>query len=270
MTPPSGTATAERLLAPLRAQPQRTAILCDIDGTLAPIVEHSELASVPPATRRVLAQLAGRYALVACVSGRRTGKAREMVGVDSILYIGNHGLERLEPGAEEPSVDPAIAPLAARVRQFAADHFTPALEELGVSLEDKDAIWVFHWRGVPDEEAAGSALQPVASAAQDAGLTPHWGRKVLEIRPTAEVDKGTAVAALLQDRRLANALFGGDDTTDVDAFRRLRELAADATLEQAVCVGVASTETPQTVRDEADLVVEATKGFLEILEILTR
>ena len=268
MTPPPGTATAERLLAPLRAQPQRTAILCDIDGTLAPIVEHSDLASVPPPTRRVLEQLAGRYALVACVSGRQTLKARQMLGVDSILLIGNHGLERLEPGAEEPYVDPAIPPLAARARQFALEHLTPELEALGVTLEDKVEIWVFHWRGVPDEGAAASALQPVASAAQEAGLTPHWGRKVLEIRPTAAVDKGTAVAALLDGSGLAYAFYGGDDTTDLDAFRRLRQLTADGTLEGSVCVGVASNETPAAVLDEADLAVEGTGGFLQILEML--
>jgi trehalose-phosphatase len=270
MTPPPGTATAERLLAPLRDQPQRSAILCDIDGTLAPIVERSDEATVPLPTRGVLEELANRYALVACVSGRRTIKARQMVGVDSLVYIGNHGLERLDPGSDAPQIDPAIAPLAGRVREFAAAHLTPELEQLGVTLEDKDAIWVFHYRGVPDEDAAHAAIEPVASAAQDAGLQPHWGRKVLEIRPTAAVDKGTAVAALLTGRDLGHALFGGDDTTDVDAFRRLRELAEEGTLDRTACVAVTSAETPETVIDEADLVVEGTEGFLRILTILSR
>ena len=268
--PPPGTATAERLLAPLRERPRQSAVLCDIDGTLAPIVEDSAKASVPPPARRLLEELSERYALVACVSGRRTAKAREMVGLDSLLYIGNHGLERLEPGATEPATDPAIRPLAARVRAFAAEHLTPEREKLGITLEDKDAIWVFHYRGVPDEESAHAALEPVASGAEAAGLHPHWGRKVLEIRPTAAVDKGTAVAALLPGHGLAYAIYGGDDTTDVDAFRRLRALTDEGTLAGAVCVGVASPETPAGVVEEADLVVEGTEGFREILEILSR
>jgi trehalose 6-phosphate phosphatase len=112
MTPLPGMATAERLLAPLRERPQRSAILCDIDGTLAPIVARPQDAAVPAHPRQLLETLARRYALVACVSGRRATDARRMVGVDSILYLGNHGLERLEPGAEAPELDPAIRPLA--------------------------------------------------------------------------------------------------------------------------------------------------------------
>ena len=268
MTPLPGTATTERLLAPLRERPQRSAILCDIDGTLAPIVERPEDAAVPPHARRVLEELAGRYGLVACVSGRRAAEGRRIVGVDSLLYFGNHGLERLEPGAQEPVLAPEIEPLAEGVRRFATEHFVPELEQLGIALEDKDAIWAFHYRRAADEQEARAALERVAPAAQAAGLHPHWGRKVLEIRPTASVDKGTAVAAALKGRGLAYALFGGDDTTDVDAFRRLRELAGEGTLEGAVCVGVGSAESPAAVVDEADLVVAGTDGFLQVLESL--
>jgi trehalose 6-phosphate phosphatase len=269
MTPPPGPLTAERLLAPLRERPQRSAILCDIDGTLAPIVERPEDAAVPPPARRVLEELSRRYALVACVSGRRAAAARQMVGVDSLLYFGNHGLERLEPGDEAPVLAAGIGPLAEGVRKLAAERFTPELEQLGVTLEDKDAIQSFHYRRVSDEPAARAVLDQVANAAVDMDLHPRWGRKVLEIRPTAAVDKGTAVAAAVEGRGLAYALFGGDDNTDVDAFRRLEGLAAAGVLEGAVCVGVASAETPEAVVEEADLVVEGTDGFLRVLETLT-
>jgi trehalose 6-phosphate phosphatase len=268
MTPPPRTATAEHLLAPLREQPQRSAILCDVDGTLAPIAPRPEDAAVPQRARRVLEELGRRYRLVACVSGRRAAEARRIVGVDSLTYYGNHGLERLDAGAREPLLDPALRPMAERVRQFAAEHYTGDLERLGVTLEDKDAIWSFHYRGAADEQAARAALERVASAAVAQGLYPHWGRKVLEIRPTDAVDKGTAVAAALAGRDLGFALFGGDDATDIDAFRRLRALVDDAELEGAVRVGVKSVEGPAAVVDEADLVVDGTDGFLEVLEAL--
>ena len=75
---------------------------------------------------------------------------------------------------------------------------------------------------------------------------------MLEIRPTDSVDKGTAIAALLRDRALTFALYGGDDATDLDAFRELRSLSGV----EAVCVGVASDDGPSAITAEADLVVD--------------
>src|SRR5687768_17091554 len=261
MTPPPRTAPAERLLAPLRARPEASAVLCDIDGTLAPIASRPEAAVVPDRARAALAQLAQRYGLVACVTWRRAAEGRAMVGLDALTYIGNHGLERLDPGAGEPQLDPAIRAQADRVLDFATEQYTPAREARGVTLEDKDAIWSFHYRNAPDEAAARASLEDVARAAKAAGLYPHWGRKVLEVRPTADVDKGTAVAAALNGRGLAYALYGGDDVTDLDAFRRLRDLVDSGSLEGAVRVGVESDEGPREIVEEADLVVAGTDGF---------
>ncbi|MDP9188663.1 MAG: hypothetical protein M3O25_05370, partial [Actinomycetota bacterium] len=98
-------AELERLLAPLRADPQGSAILTDVDGTIAPIVERPEDAGVPEETRALLRRLAQRYALVACVSGRRAAEARQIVGLDEIAYSGNHGYELLPAGAAEPRPD---------------------------------------------------------------------------------------------------------------------------------------------------------------------
>jgi trehalose 6-phosphate phosphatase len=265
MSPAPQTLSRERILALLREQPAQTAILCDIDGTLAPVVDRPEEASVPPPTRRVLETLGGRFGLVACISGRQAKDARRMVGLDSLTYIGNHGLERLAPGADEPEVDPGVKPLGVRVRAFAYTHFDDRVRAAGVRLEDKDAIWAFHWRGAPDPDAARALLDQVAAAAREAGLVPHWGRMVLEIRPTAHVDKGTAVTAALAGAQVSAALYGGDDTTDLDAFRRLRTLQSEGALELAVCVGVSSPEGPAEIAAEADLVVGDPNEFCELL-----
>jgi trehalose 6-phosphate phosphatase len=265
MSPLPQTLPRERILALLRERPARTAILCDIDGTLAPVVERPEEASVPAPTRRVLEALCDRFAIVACISGRQAKEARRMVGLDALTYIGNHGLERLAPGAPEPEVDPGLKPLADSVRAFAQARFDDRMRAAGVRLEDKDAIWAFHWRGSPDPDRARALLEQVAEAAREAGLVPHWGRMVLEIRPTANVDKGTAVSAALAGARVSAALYGGDDTTDLDAFRRLRALQADGELELGVCVGVSSPEGPAEIAAEADFVVDDPDEFRELL-----
>src|SRR4051812_16184364 len=105
-------------LEALRADPAAAAILCDIDGTLAPIVEDPRRAGVPEPTRAVLAGLCGRYRLVARVSGRRAEAAREMVGVEEITYAGNHGLELLGPGDVVPHLDPALGDRAGTAARF--------------------------------------------------------------------------------------------------------------------------------------------------------
>ena len=257
-----------QLLAPLLERSETAAIICDIDGTIAPIAARAEEARVPAETRELLAHLSRRYKLVACVSGRRAADARRLVGIESLTYVGNHGLERLEPGAAHADASASLAEHAATVRSFATSAYTPPLRQMGVRLEDKDAIWAFHWRGAPDEKAASRALAEVATAATESGLQPHWGRKVLEIRPPTKIDKGTALARLVGDAGVESALYGGDDTTDLDAFRALRELQGQGMIEDAVCVGVASEEGPSEIRTEADLVVDGPTGFRELLSEL--
>jgi trehalose 6-phosphate phosphatase len=235
---------ANRLLEPLSAEPGRAAILLDVDGTLAPIVARPELAEVPDPTRAELRRLAGRYALVACISGRTGADAHRLVGVDGIAYVGVHGLE-LAPDAgawREP------------LRTFAAVDW-PWIEDKGLTV-------AFHWREAPDEEAARAELEAVASRAEAVGLEARWGRKVLELRPPIDADKGTAVRALLTERGLRRALYAGDDTTDLDAFRGL------GGLEVAVRVAVASPEAPPGLREAADLVVGSPAELLDVLELL--
>lgn len=250
----------------LRERPGATALLFDVDGTLAPIVERAELASVPERTRDLLGRLPGRYGLVACVSGRRALDARRVVGLDGVTYIGNHGYELLEPGAAEPTIDPAAAARAERPAQFVAGLDADALAAVGLRLEDKGAIQALHWRGAADEARAEAEAEAVAARAQRAGLVPRRGRKVLELRPVAGIDKGSAVHRLLVERApLAAALYAGDDRTDLDAFRALRALERSGRVGRAVCVGVASDEGPDEIVTGADIVLDGPAAVADLI-----
>ncbi len=253
------------LLEPLRAEPARAAILTDVDGTLAPIVARPEQAAVPAEAREALAALSERYGLVGCISGRRAAEARRLVGVEGIAYSGNHGLELLLPGEEESRLDPALGrPDAAA--SFLARLDAGALAAAGLRVEDKGPIQALHWRGADDEAGAEALAQEVAEQAGEVGLHPHWGRMVLELRPLAAVGKDRAVRALLTSSELA--VYAGDDTTDLDAFRGLRELRAEGELRTALCVGVVSPEAPAALTAESDLTVDGPAGWLAILRDL--
>jgi trehalose 6-phosphate phosphatase len=230
-----------RLLA---AEPERAAVLLDVDGTLAPIAGRPEDASVPEATRGELARLAGRYALVACVSGRPRTEVERMVGVAGVAVVGEHGLE----------LAPEAAAWTDRVAEFARGVDWPA--------ERKPLSVSFHFRRADDQEAARAYLTRVADAAEAEGLVPRWGRMVLEVRPPVAADKGTAVRTLVTRAAVRRALYAGDDRTDVDAFRGLDSL------ELGVRVAVGSAEAPPELLAAADLVVHGTDGVLELLHRL--
>jgi trehalose 6-phosphate phosphatase len=272
-TVPTAASLAEAL-APMRADPAHSAILLDIDGTLAPIVRHAADAQVSETTRGLLIEIAQRYGTVACVSGRAAAVARRIVAIGSIAYVGNHGCERLAPGATEVVLDPEIAPWIAKIRAFADSIDTDALARLRVRKEDKGPIFGFHWRGAPDQDAALAAVREVETKARAENLEVHWGRKVLEVRPPLPIDKGRGVSSLLEAAagRVAGAgpvtrgLYIGDDETDTDAFRGLREALGDG----ALCLGVRSDETPSELERQADLMVEGTAGVREVLRGLLR
>jgi trehalose 6-phosphate phosphatase len=231
------------LLQPLREAPERSALILDVDGTLAPIVARAELAEVPNSTRVELSRLVGRYLLVACVSGRPGAEAERLVGVDGVRYVGNHGLE----------LDPRAEALAGRIASFR--------ESIGREVEDKGLTLSYHFREAGDESVARKELEAIAQRARHEGLAARWGRKVLEIRPEIDADKGTAVRALLDESGATRALYAGDDTTDLDAFNGL----AASDLEHFVRVAVASDEVPPALLEAADLMVNEPGGLATLL-----
>ena len=232
-------------LAALAEDPAHAALFFDVDGVLAPIVEAPEDARVPAETRHELARLTERYALVACVTGRTSAFAREIVGVDGMRYVGQHGLE-LDPAAEE---------WGGRIRAF-------ALATGWTDLELKPLTVAFHYRRAADREAAREQLEAVAAAALAEGFRTKWGRYLVEIVPPVDASKGTAVRALLLETGLKRALYAGDDVTDLDGF-----LALDG-LDVAVRVAVSSAEGPTELAALADLVVGSTWALLDLMRQL--
>jgi trehalose 6-phosphate phosphatase len=265
---PPPAATLAEALAPLRADPARAAVLLDVDGTLAPIVRHADEATVPEATRAVLIQIANRYGLVACVSGRRAAIARQIVSLGTIAYVGNHGAETLRPGTTQADVDREAAAWQRRVHQFCEGAYSEEVQRARVRLEDKGPIVAFHWRGAPDEEHAAALARRLGDAAEQAGFRTHWGRKVLEVRPPIALDKGRGVHGLLRDADLDAAVYVGDDRTDLDAFRALRECVEGGRLQHALCVGVRSDETPAELEQGSDVLVDGPRGVRLLLETL--
>jgi trehalose-phosphatase len=205
--------------------------------------------------------------MVGAISGRRAADVRGRMGLDGVAYAGNHGLELLLPGADAVQPDPSVAGREAEATEFLAGLDGERLA-VGLRQEDKGPIQALHWRGSADEAAAETRAREIAIEAGKAGLEPRWGRKVLELRPVGGGGKGVAVASLLAEDGVDRVVFAGDDRTDLDAFRRLRELQEEGQLSAAVCVGVLSPEAPAELAEESDVTVGGLDGWLAILEWL--
>ena len=239
-------------------------LLLDIDGTLSPIAPRPDVAVVPAATQRVLKELSLTPGVhVAVISGRSVQDARRLVGVPGLWTIGNHGFE-LAPPDQPPSVREDVLQFADRVR--AAGRRAIALGERvpGVVVEDKRWTLSVHYR-LAEPAAIPQLADEVHAIAQDYGLVVTHGKKILELRPPIQIDKGSAAVELaatlgaLADG--ASLLAAGDDRTDEDMFRALRARVPS-------CVTVRVGEDASAQDTAAEFRIPDPAAMRELLEVV--
>lgn len=253
----------ERLEA-WREDPKSAAILTDIDGTLAPIAPTPAEASVPEELKELLAELDRKYLLLAGVSGRKTEEARDLIGLDHATYFGNHGFEIMREG--EVEIIPEALPYMEKIEELES-LCHKELDPLGAFVEDKGITASVHFRNAPPD-VGEQCVAFVREHGERLGLRVTVGRGVVEARPPIKTDKGTAVRTLVEEYEPKRAMFLGDDTTDLDAFRELERLREEGTLEEILRVGVESEEGPPEIVSEADIVVGGVEGVGEVLRAL--
>jgi trehalose 6-phosphate phosphatase len=202
---------------------RRLALFLDYDGTLSPIAPRPELATLPAATREVLARLAERLP-VAVLSGRGREDVAALVGLPELVYAGSHGFDIAGPGLRYELDETIPRTIAAAARRLETDLAgTP-----GVLVEPKRFAVAVHYRLVADADL------PKVEAAVDTVRRHHpelkktHGKKVFELRPAIDWDKGKALEWLLDRLTAAGGepepssylpIYLGDDDTDEDAFR---------------------------------------------------
>jgi trehalose 6-phosphate phosphatase len=244
--------------------PDKVAVLTDIDGVLAPIVPTPDMSEVPEELRELLRHLSGRCRVVAGVSGRAAKDALRLVGLDEVVYYGNHGFEILRD--DEVEIVPEAAPYKEAVEELERKA-REELEPLGAFVEEKGITASIHYRNA-SPEVGERCKEFVEREGERLGLRITVGRGVVEARPPIRADKGTATRKVVEEYEPGKALFMGDDTTDLDAFRELEALREEGVLSEILRIGVKSEEGPLEIVSEADLVVEGTQGVEEVLRAL--
>ena len=241
-------------------------LMTDVDGTIAGIAASPWQAEVSPEARRLLTSLCKRLAVVAAVSGRRATEVEGMVGVEGMLYFGNHGLESSQDGRSR-----TVLRGVRKLRQDIAEAREGLQQRLGgvpgLVFEDKGLAVAVHYRQSPNpEKISGLALKEAKRLALPRGLAVKTGKMVVEVCPK-QASKGWSVARLARRFRLSGAIYLGDDETDIDAFRALHSLRRKGF--RGLAVAVRSGESPERLLDAADLSLDGVSevvGFLQWLD----
>ena len=200
-------------------------VMLDVDGTLAPIVARPEDAAVSPITRAILEKLVAMpNVYLVLVSGRAASDANAIVRVPGVWTVGNHGFEIVSPTGELET-DPDLADQSAAIAQAARELEPIVARVTGAKLENKRWTLSVHYR-LAARDAVPPLRAEVERIAMGLRLRMTDGKEIVEVRPVANIHKGTAVV-LLGERlhafdKHASVVFVGDDRTDEDAFRSLR------------------------------------------------
>jgi trehalose 6-phosphate phosphatase len=271
--PTPGTGEGQEALAALLAEPHRAVVALDFDGTLAPIVPDPEQARAHPGAVPALARLAPHVAAVAVVTGRPAGVAVRYGGfagvpaLEHLVVLGHYGAERWD--AHSSAVHSAGAhPGVTAVRAELPGFLDRNGAWQGTWIEDKGGRAVaVHTRRAQDPDAAFEALRaPLTELAAVHDLVVEPGRYVLELRPPG-VDKGVALAAYLREVDAGSVLYGGDDLGDLAAYAAVRELRKQG-LPGLLVAAAGSTEAPEELTSQADLVVPGPEGVVALLDSL--
>jgi small conductance mechanosensitive channel len=245
-------------------------LFTDIDGTLAWIAPNPTFASVSTGVRQVLEELSQRMTVV-ILTGRDVASARSVLGLTSVVYLGNHGLESWEHG--NVTAVPEAQPFKRRIRRLsrlAKDSFPSAS---GVFIEDKGFSLAFHFRRALDPAKARSEVLNFLSALPEARNLPIYkGKMVVEVHVPTESNKGTALKGVVESHGLKSALVLGDDSTDVDSFQMLARLREERFL-LGISVAVLDSNTPSELSAVADYALPNTESvelFLRWLAEETR
>lgn len=247
-------------LAAWREHPQRSGVLTDFDGTIAPIVLDPSSARLLAGTDVALAELARRYALVAVISGRPVAFLMARMGaIPGLVLSGLYGLERARDGSVVESPEAGawrdVVDGVARAAESAAPQ--------GVGVERKGLSVALHFRASP--ALGGWVKEWAATEAIRTGLVAHPGKMSVELRPPVRSDKGTVVASLAAG--LDRVCFLGDDLGDLPAFAALAALASTGV--DTLAVAVDGAETPAALLAAADAVVEGPEGAKALLIALS-
>ncbi len=244
----------------------RLGIVSDLDGTLSPIVDVPEDAQMSRENARLLSELSRSGALIAILSGRGAEDLAKRVDIAGAILIGNHGMERWVEGkavvAEEAmAFRPKLEGILEKLKQY---------KEEGLRLEDKQVSIALHYRQVAEGETFRVGhIEELKMLAEKYELAFSEGRMIFEFKAAVEIDKGSALKALIAENNLGAVFYLGDDTTDISALKIIGDMRKSGEV-RGYGIAVKSKEGDAAVIEAADYFAEGVEDVEAFLAWLLK
>ena len=200
-------------------------LFLDFDLTLSPLARNPNHAFLPVATKNVLKEISAHIPVVV-ITGRKLSDIKKRVGIKTLIYIGNHGLEHEKSGITK-SAPLSILPKNG-LKKIKYKFLNLAKKYPGVLVEEKKFTIALHYRLLPRENKSAFLIEvkKIHPSLKKHGLRGSFDKKTFDVRPDTKTNKGTAclwVLETLQNKshKKLTPIYIGDGKTDEDAFRAL-------------------------------------------------
>ena len=211
----------------LECDPPNVFLFLDFDGTLLPIQDNPAQCFLSPNIKGQLEKIVSSgKACIAILSGRTVNDIKRRVQIQGIYYGGNHGLEIFGPSLRYVHPDALIG-------KQAIDKICRKIEKRicnieGALIEKKKFGLTLHYRMASKDFTAlikRTFYKIIAESPDPEAFSVLRGKKVLELVPRIQWDKGNAALFLLEkQKRDYLPIYVGDDLTDETAFQALSDV----------------------------------------------
>ncbi|TET53628.1 MAG: trehalose-phosphatase [Actinobacteria bacterium] len=233
----------------LPENPKKTGIATDFDGTISKIRQNQAEAIIDEQAKELLLKLSNCYRTVSIISGRPVKQLAQTVDIKGVFYIGNHGAEYLHNShyqllQEAIDVEPVIAKIYSEQKNKYSEF----------DFDYKKYSLAIHYRRHKHPEEAEKKIKELLEKYLTPQLKIQKGRMVYDIGPK-NINKGLAINRLVNKYELEYFLYVGDDRTDIDAFKQMKNLEAKGI--RTIKIALLSKEAPKGLVENSDIQIES-------------
>ena len=231
-----------------------TVVVTDIDGTISSIESLPHQAVITNNMKGILNNIQNKFKLLAIITGRLLQDALQMINIQGILYIGNHGME-YQRNNEIVTDKKALKYIPKIIDIYDELKNEPNMNQPGIILENKNTCISIHYRSTNNPQSVRkNILKTLKNIKTTEDLQIKEGKKIIELRPPIGNDKGNIINKIVENYNANKLIYLGDDITDVDAFKEISKLNKENKID-GTSILVQSNETHEFVKKNAEYYV---------------